>query len=121
MFLHFALLQRQFNVQFWLAALHEHEPWLVLCAHAPLHEQRTSAVLKDAQYSEDENVHFIRQITAEANIPPVNLTVNESFACGFITYLGGFRVFTFFWIDQRPVKISLMGFIVGNGFINFHI
>ena len=44
--LHLALLQRQFNVQVWLAALHEHKPRLVLCAHAPLHEQCTSATAK---------------------------------------------------------------------------
>lgn len=51
LFLHFALLQRQFDVQFLLAALHEQEPWPVLRAYAPLHEQRTSAakVLKDTR------------------------------------------------------------------------
>lgn len=46
LFLHFALLQRQFEVQFWLVALHEHEPRPDLRAHAPLHEQRTSGAGK---------------------------------------------------------------------------
>jgi len=69
---------------------------------------------------EDENVSFNRQITAEANIPTANSAMNESSARGIVTYLGGFRVVMFFWMDQGPVSVPLLGFIVVNGFIHFH-
>ena len=49
-------------MQFWLAALHEHKPRLVLCAHAPLNKQRTSAAAKSIGTKGDHSYHHQHQV-----------------------------------------------------------